>query len=144
MAVRTVESSAQLRHALVDDTTTGIQLQLAGLTAAEQAKWQRRINDQLNACGCREGEIGICVGLFGAAALTYCRRSVTLRGALAHALLSAVVGAAVGKSYGQSRGRRRAHYLCAELSTRLQSPSAAQHTDHRYRPPALNEERIHD
>jgi hypothetical protein len=114
MTDRIVESMPQLLRAVSDSSVTRIRLDLPLLALTEQRAWEQQINQHLDECGCREGELGLITGLAGAAAIitTWPR----LRGRRAGSVLvlfAGLIGAANGKSAGQRRGRRRAKNLAA-------------------------------
>jgi hypothetical protein len=71
MTDRIVESMPQLLRAVSDSSVTRIRLDLPLLALTEQRAWEQQINQHLDECGCREGELGLITGLAGAAAIIY-------------------------------------------------------------------------
>ncbi|WP_197514935.1 hypothetical protein [Mycobacterium sp. 852013-50091_SCH5140682] len=114
---------AELLMAIDEHHHNRIRLEMTDVDVDRAALIERQVNEQLSACGCSEGAIGL-VATTGAVLATWIAQP-SLRPSLFRVAAftigaAAAAGTATGKVIGHRRGRRKARRIAADYVIELQ------------------------
>ena len=123
LTVITVTTPAELLMAIDKPGQHRVRVEIPNVDDNHAALIERRINEQLSACGCSEGAIGL-VAAVGTVLATWMTqpslRPSLLRVAAFTIGVAAAAGTATGKVIGHRRGRREARRIAEEFVTARQ------------------------
>jgi hypothetical protein len=113
-----VATAEQLLRAVSDRSVHHVEVAIPGVDADEARGLEERVNEQLQACGCSEGSVGLFAAL-GAALTVWQMDWLSLHGrpVVVAIASTAFLGIGVGKMVGHHRGRRRAGRLAADYAS---------------------------